>query len=207
MKSALLGAALAGLFFASPASATTINFDDLGGYETPISNGYAGLNWNNWFVLDGTGFEPSGYVNGVVSKENVAYNAYGDPATFSAQKGSFTLNSFYLTAAWNNNLDVTVRGYDAANALVDKASFQVSTSGPTLERFNWTNLASVTLSTSGGVPAGYNGGGTHVALDNLTINSSVSGVPEASTWVMMLAGFAGLGFVGYRRNKAVAVAA
>jgi hypothetical protein len=35
----------------------------------------------------------------------------------------------------------------------------------------------------------------------------VSGVPELSTWAMMLAGFAGLGFVGYRRNKAAASAA
>ncbi|MGO9390747.1 hypothetical protein [Rhodoblastus sp.] len=31
---------------------------------------------------------------------------------------------------------------------------------------------------------------------------SVSTVPEVSTWLMMLAGFAGLGFVGYRRQKA-----
>jgi hypothetical protein len=35
----------------------------------------------------------------------------------------------------------------------------------------------------------------------------VSGVPETSTWVMMLAGFAGLGFLGYRRNKAATLAA
>jgi hypothetical protein len=34
-----------------------------------------------------------------------------------------------------------------------------------------------------------------------------SGVPETSTWVMMLAGFAGLGFLGYRRNKAATLAA
>ncbi|WP_294533013.1 PEP-CTERM sorting domain-containing protein [uncultured Rhodoblastus sp.] len=32
-------------------------------------------------------------------------------------------------------------------------------------------------------------------------------VPEPSTWAMMLAGFAGLGFVGYRRNKAATLAA
>jgi hypothetical protein len=32
---------------------------------------------------------------------------------------------------------------------------------------------------------------------------SVTSVPEASTWAMMLVGFAGLGFVGYRRQKAV----
>lgn len=39
-------------------------------------------------------------------------------------------------------------------------------------------------------------------------SSSVpSGVPETSTWIMMLAGFAGLGFVGYRRNKAATFAA
>jgi hypothetical protein len=32
-------------------------------------------------------------------------------------------------------------------------------------------------------------------------------VPEPSTWAMMLAGFAGLGFLGYRRNKAADSAA
>jgi hypothetical protein len=32
-------------------------------------------------------------------------------------------------------------------------------------------------------------------------------VPETSSWVMMLAGFAGLGFLGYRRNKATALSA
>jgi hypothetical protein len=32
-------------------------------------------------------------------------------------------------------------------------------------------------------------------------------IPEASTWVMMLAGFGALGFAGYRRNKAASVAA
>jgi hypothetical protein len=46
------------------------------------------------------------------------------------------------------------------------------------------------------------GQGTKV---NLT--QSVSGVPEPSTWAMMGLGFAGLGFLGYRRNKAASVAA
>jgi hypothetical protein len=34
-----------------------------------------------------------------------------------------------------------------------------------------------------------------------------SPVPEASTWVMMLAGFAGLGFAGRRRWRVMAVVA
>jgi hypothetical protein len=36
--------------------------------------------------------------------------------------------------------------------------------------------------------------------------SVITGTPEASTWVMMLAGFAGLGFLGYRRGR-IAVSA
>jgi hypothetical protein len=32
------------------------------------------------------------------------------------------------------------------------------------------------------------------------------GVPEPASWLMMLAGFAGLGFLGYRRNKASTLA-
>jgi len=37
----------------------------------------------------------------------------------------------------------------------------------------------------------------------VAINMSVSAVPEVSTWVMMLAGFAALGFVGFRRQNPV----
>jgi hypothetical protein len=35
----------------------------------------------------------------------------------------------------------------------------------------------------------------------------VSGVPEASTWAMMLAGFAGLAFLGHRARRATPLAA
>lgn len=35
--------------------------------------------------------------------------------------------------------------------------------------------------------------------------SAVSGVPEISTWVMLLAGFAGLGFAGYRKATSLPV--
>jgi hypothetical protein len=42
----------------------------------------------------------------------------------------------------------------------------------------------------------------------VTLTNSVSGVPEPSTWAMMLLGLGGLGFAGYRRSrKAAALAA
>jgi hypothetical protein len=39
---------------------------------------------------------------------------------------------------------------------------------------------------------------------NLTLGATA--VPEASTWAMMLTGFAGLGYAGYRRRRALAPA-
>jgi hypothetical protein len=39
------------------------------------------------------------------------------------------------------------------------------------------------------------------------VQSQITGVPELSTWGMMLAGFAGLGFAGYRRANSAAMAA
>jgi hypothetical protein len=41
-------------------------------------------------------------------------------------------------------------------------------------------------------------------LDNVTLST---GIPEASTWAMMLLGFAGLGYAGYRARRTVAAAA
>jgi hypothetical protein len=56
------------------------------------------------------------------------------------------------------------------------------------------------------------GDGTFIGVEgayNGPISSAIistGGVPEPSTWAMMLAGFAGLGFLGYRRNKGATLA-
>jgi hypothetical protein len=41
----------------------------------------------------------------------------------------------------------------------------------------------------------------------LTLEVQVSGVPEPSTWAMLLIGFAGIGFAAYRRRTVAAIAA
>ena len=38
-------------------------------------------------------------------------------------------------------------------------------------------------------------------IDNVSYNIGSSAIPEPSTWVMMLAGLTGLGFVGYRSKR------
>lgn len=62
-------------------------------------------------------------------------------------------------------------------------------------------------STSGMVFANTTPNSAHLTAD-LTVTYSYTAVPEPSTWVMMVAGFAGLGFAGWRASrKAAAVAA
>jgi hypothetical protein len=43
--------------------------------------------------------------------------------------------------------------------------------------------------------------------EDLVLSVTVTQVPEASTWAMMLAGFASLGFLSYRASRKTAAAA
>lgn len=69
--------------------------------------------------------------------------------------------------------------------------------GYTLETVTGTATSSSTLLSFSGreVPQWY-------GLDNVSVSS---GVPEPSTWAMLILGFAGLGFAGHRRTKARSV--
>ena len=88
-KTALATLFAAMSFAASTASARLITFDDLAdnGGGTTISNGYSGLDWDNFNVLNTASLVPSGFVNGTVSSSNVAYNDQASPATITSPTG------------------------------------------------------------------------------------------------------------------------
>jgi hypothetical protein len=78
--------------------------------------------------------------------------------------------------------------------------------------FESYNLMTALPMTSGGLsvaPATFQTGGGTVDFEAITALSfqATGGVPEPSTWAMMLAGFAGLGFLGYRQTPKARVAA
>jgi hypothetical protein len=183
--------AVAGLVAST--QATIITFDDLG--DTPtglyIPDGYSGLNWADMWELDGEtinayyGISASGYANGVVSPNNVAYNYNGYNASASSAT-PFNLVSGYFTGAFNNNLNLQVLGYNGATLLYNQ-TYIVNVTGPSYVLLNMNNITKVTFSSSGGYNAGLSyGSGTQFVLDNLTINF----VPEPSTWTLFLvAGF------------------
>ena len=85
------------------------------------------------------------------------------------------------------------------------------TSGESL--FGSSTFDNTTIASLGFTPGTYvfswdsSGVGAPVEDDSITVQVGPA-VPEPSTWAMMLLGFAGLGFAGYRRTcKAVSIAA
>jgi hypothetical protein len=160
-------------------------FDDLpASTGVPVPNGYRGVNWNNFYYLDGVNYanNPSGYAAGVVSTNNVAYDGYGTPASVTNATGShFNFISAELTAAWNDNLQVEAQGY-VDGVLTYDQTYTLSATTPTLIVFGYLGVTEVNFIPSGGTPhAGYSGGGTQFVMDNVTIGAVIPPVIQPIT--------------------------
>lgn len=203
-KLALTGAIALG---AASSFATTLTFDSFDASQSLVnlvSTNYGGFTWNNFFVGDNTGDTGPGYTTGAVSGINTAFNASGDPASFSSAT-AFTLNEAYFAGAWNDGLSLRIVG-TTADAQTFVKELTLNTQSVTDVVFNWSNLTSVSFASSGGTrsplaPVG-KAGGTQFTMDNLTVNAAAP-VPEPETYAFLLAG---MGLVGaaVRRRKAKA---
>ncbi|HEX7688672.1 MAG TPA: PEP-CTERM sorting domain-containing protein [Burkholderiaceae bacterium] len=186
MKKIALAALLAASF---GAHAAVITFDGLNQNGTvPIANGYAGLNWSDFYTTNApVQFPGSGYAVDTISGE-VAYNGYAQPATISATSSAgFTLNSGYFAAAWiNENAVFTARFEDGSTAT---KTFAITTGSPVFETFGWHDLASVTM---------VGDGGSHIAVENL----NAAAVPEPAETSLLLAGLGAIALVARRRKQA-----
>jgi hypothetical protein len=189
MRALILGCSLA-LLIASSTKALTLTFDDITTENIWIvPDGYGGLDWINFAVEDGTNNPGSGYYNGVVSGRYVAWNNGALQATVSASDYPvFSFRSAYLTAAWNNDLNIRVRGM-RFNSVQYDTTVTVDTAGPTLFNFDYFNVTHLIFDSYGGVDdPGLSGMGTHFAMDQMTIET----VPEPGTGLLVIAGLLGL---------------
>ena len=200
--SVLIG--LVGMMWLTSANAGTVTFDDLGtSYNgTSIPGSYAGLNWNNFDYLTATVYspDPSGYQHGMVSSPNVAFNGFGNSASFSSAS-TFTFNSAYFTGAWNDGLTINVTGSYNGTQLYS-TSFMVDSNNPSYEVFNWSNIDKVLFSSTGGTNAGYGGSGTQFVMDSLAVN--VHAVPEPPDFGIMVLGLGMIGLLAWRRRRSLA---
>lgn len=149
--------------------------------------------------------------NSTASTTNAA-SSTANASSYNYGSGSY---EFTVTAPTTVTLTATdtqtcaTCGYEVVT--LDGKTFDIAAN--TTETFTvWLgNTGTYTLdvydsaaTTSGPDYAYINGSGTHSSagsFDSTLSFSMVSGVPEVSSWAMMLAGFGALGFVGFRRRK------
>lgn len=101
--------------FAATENARVLSFEDVlhdDGYAALFETDYQGFTWTNFGVLEydeysqekASGYRPH-------DGNNLAYNGYGDAASFS-RDDNFDLESLCLSAAWSDGLTVMVEAYD-----------------------------------------------------------------------------------------------
>ena len=201
---ALCGAiALAAMLLAGPASAKLYTFDEFGPLIQPVGH-YKGLDFNNFDTLAPSAYpwmSTTGYAHGLVSPNNIAFNDNGGPASITDPSGHFTLVSAFFTSAWIDGLKLQIEGLDNGVIKFTKTLF-LNTESPKKIYFNWAGLDAVKFVSS---YCGCSDKGRQFVMDNLKL---VTGVPEPSTWALMLTGFAGVGVMirSTRRRREQAAA-
>jgi PEP-CTERM motif len=121
--------------------------------------------------------------------------------------GAFTSGSTSVTFSTIEALQNTAApGFMAFAQLTPSVAVEALTSSV----FETYSLADALGVTTGGLsigPATYSTSGgdlTFASVDSISKLSFQAIVPEPSTWAMMLLGFAGLGFLAYRKREALA---
>jgi hypothetical protein len=173
-------------------SATTIDFNTLSGSNlTPLTT----YSENGFTVTNVQGFEDvQGFGNpapsiGLPGVEN-GQSGIGSFTVTQTGGGDFSLTSFDLLEEAPNGVSYTIKG-----SLNGSAVYTVNGLDGTLA-FTTLNPAESNVEINSALFSFVNPGASLV-VDNIV----VTGVPEPSTWAMMILGFCGIGFMAYRRKQ------
>jgi hypothetical protein len=132
---------------------------------------------------------------------NVGVGFSSDPAVLSSQQQSVGEPNILITLPGTaTSLSLNYGTFDGSNVTFALSSGGTFTQGSTGNGYAVPDFFSVSGSFSSVLVTSTD---SVLSLNNLTY----SAVPEASTWAMMLLGFAGLGYAGYRSRKAISIAA
>jgi len=184
--------------------------------QNSTPNASAGLLLNGWestlinysstskLQINNGGSGAQGAVTGVLNTVNPGLNGTGLNFQYVTAVTGGNLSTGTLTDFNLNSMQIdstaTASGFVIEGlrngVVVDTAtvSYNFYNGFVTFSPVGWTNIDTVAL-TDGNWSAGT------MAIRDINIDPYVAAVPELSTWAMVILGFAGIGFLGYRRSN------
>lgn len=150
---------------------TVITFDDLTSAGA-VPNGYKNIVWTNAYADAPGSANTNGYYTGTVSSPYSIFNPFGSPMTMTTSNGSlFTLYSLAVAAAWYDNLQLEVDGYNS-NVLIVSNTYTLQVFTVSYLTFSgYSGLDSVIFTSSGGTKnSDVTKSGTQFAMDNICLS-------------------------------------
>jgi hypothetical protein len=210
-KTTVTTAVAAAAILASHAAFAGANLVANGGFETPsiatfyvnYTAGSPAPGWavttNNVDIVNGQ-FTPSGPAPAYEGQQYLDLVGYGATGAIPQSISTVAGKTYHFSFAYSNNPWSTSTA--SADYAFGGATGSVTHSGANTTDLLWTTLAGSFTATSASTLVSFNetvgGNNGGVLLDAVTVSA-----PEASTWTMMLAGFAGLAVLAYRRSSQV----
>ena len=129
----------------------TIHFDDLTrSFIEKLAAGYAGLDWSYLLAVDNQFYKGPGYINGLMSGANVAYNSSGHPVTVrGVEPGArFDFVGGFFSVAWHNAEGETliVRAWRDGERVAEE-KFSLSHLNPVYLHANFRGITRLELET------------------------------------------------------------
>jgi hypothetical protein len=198
-KLILIAGLIAGL--SAPAFATNYVVD--GDFSNPnLGGGWSATQGPNWYNHAEWGVE-TGYspiyglptANAVGQSMELDYNTFGD--VVQTVSGLTVGKQYVVSYLYGGRTGTGLQQMDVYFGGAQLGGVNTAVVG------QWTAYSFLVTATATSQVLEFTALNTGISgsLGNEITNVAVS-APEASTWAMMLAGFVGLGFVGYRRQKA-----
>lgn len=156
---------------------------------------YRGFIWSSNFYYanaqaasDYYGLEESGFVNGLLSDDHVAYNMSSVVVSVTAGNENFDFNNVWLTAGFRNGLNISVDGY-REGYLKYRRTVVVNWDSPQQFDFNYLDVDSLVFTPWGGEMVDENQDGvpdlgidaTYFVMDDFAYNeveADYDGLPE-----------------------------